>query len=81
MNEYKTTFFAHCPFNGYRILYELTITTTETIMVEEIIDTVSRIGDGIHEDIADLLAKKFVGCQTLTANHHGVQITTTRDGE
>jgi hypothetical protein len=78
MNEYTTEFFAHCPTNGVRIKYTLVIITSEVVMVERIIDTVNLLDRGYHEAFADQLLREFGGRQTLTADHHGVRIVTTR---
>lgn len=78
MNTYTTNFFSVCPVNGARINYRLRITTTEVIRVEDILSVVSGFVDGFHEDFADRLLSRFGGSQTLTADHHGVVIETTR---
>lgn len=78
MNIYNTQFFCNCPNNGVRILYSLRIETKDVIRVESIISTVECIDDGFHEEIADRLIHQFGGRQTLTAEHHGVRIETTR---
>lgn len=81
MNRYTTEFFAFCPANGVRVKYRLTIRTTRTIAVEEIIDEVTLLHRGFHEDIADQLRETFGGLQVLIADHHGVTIKTVRQGE
>lgn len=78
MNAYTTQFFANCPNNGLRILYTLRIETTEVISVEQIIAKVEGVGDAYHEELADELLLSLGGKQTLTADHHGVTIETTR---
>jgi hypothetical protein len=78
MNTYKTQFFARCPSNGIRITYSLTINTGSVIEVERIIEEVTSIGEGLHEDIGDRLLRKLGGQQVLKADHHGVQIETIR---
>lgn len=78
MNTYKTQFFARCPTNGVRITYSLTINAGIVIEAERIIDAVSRIGEGLHEDIADRLLHELGGQQVLKADHHGVHIETIR---
>ena len=78
MNAYTTKFFADCPTNGIRIAYTLRIETSEVLAVETLIATVESVGDGYHEEIADDMHKRFGGVQTLTADHHGVTIETTR---
>lgn len=76
MNVYTTTFYATCPVNGKWIEYRLRIEHSQMIRVEELIDSLPR--DGFHEDIADNLFARFGGVQTLTAEHHGVHIATSR---
>lgn len=78
MNAYTTTFFAECPNNRTRITYRLRIETSEVIGVETLIEAVQAIEEGYHEEIADRLHGDFGGKQTLTADHHGVTIETTR---
>lgn len=78
MNFYTTSFFAVCPVNGARVLYELEIETNEVIAVEQISDEVAMLDKGLHEEIADVLLRVFGGRQTLTADHHGVRIKTIR---
>lgn len=78
MNAYTTEFFATCPNNGSRIKYRLRIETQSVIPVERIVAFVSDLSAGLHEGFADLLLAAFGGLQTLTADHHGVTIETTR---
>jgi len=78
MNKYKTKFTSVCPVNHKKITYELEIKHTDKILVEDILETISKLLIGYHENIADELFKKFGGEQTLIANHHGVFIETER---
>ena len=78
MNTYRTKFFAKCPVNGARIEYELSIHIGLTIPVEQIIEFVQDIKEGLHEEIADQLYARFSGSQCLKAEHHGVHIETIR---
>ena len=78
MNAYTTEFFSQCPNNGLRIKYKLRIETRETILVEQITAKVESISEGFHEEIANELLSSFGGVQTLSADHHGVLIETTR---
>lgn len=80
MNTYTTEFHARCPHNGIRIKYRLRIETAKVIPVEWISAAVESVDDVFHEEIADNLAKQFAGLHTLTADHHGVTIETTRKG-
>ena len=77
MNTYEYEFYKKCPNNDAIIRYTLTIESSETIMVESIVEFVDCI-DGFHEMMADDLHSKFGGKQTLNAMHHGVQIRTIR---
>ena len=78
MNKYKTKFTSVCPVNHKQITYELEIKHTDKILVEDILETISKLLIGYHENIADELFKKFGGEQILIANHHGVFIETER---
>jgi hypothetical protein len=81
MNTYSVRFFARCPINGIRIEYVLEIenpSASNPLIVEDIIDAVSLIDRGMHEEIADQLFREFGGRQALTADHHGVTIKTVR---
>ncbi|MES2958497.1 MAG: hypothetical protein V4792_09925 [Pseudomonadota bacterium] len=78
MNAYTTEFFATCPNNSIRIRYCLRIETREVLSVEDILTGLDLIDEGYHEEIADGLVTRFGGVQTLTADHHGVTIETTR---
>lgn len=78
MNHYTTTFFGRCPTNGVRISYALQISTQAVIPVEQILMALDNTDHKFHEQIADMLIAKFGGEQTLTADHHGVSITTER---
>jgi hypothetical protein len=75
VNTYRCNFTVRCPVNGARIDYALTIRTDRVIPVESILAAVPP--EGLHEDIANTLAK-LGGHQTLVAVHHGVTIETER---
>lgn len=79
LNSYTVQFFAFCPSNEVRILYTLIIEINAVLMVENLIDVVTLHDRGYHEAIADQLLREFGGKQTLTANHHGVEIKTLRE--
>lgn len=82
MNVYTTTFFCKCPVNKVRIQYDLTISTTSMISVEELLEHIEKFyADGFHELIANDLHARFGGHQILKAFHHGVNITTIRKEE
>jgi len=78
VNTYRSEFFATCPTNGMRIKYALQIKTIKTIRVEDLISVMDSIDQKYHEDIADEFCIRFGGMQTITAEHHGVQIETLR---
>lgn len=78
MNKYKIKFQAVCPVNGDSIEYSLEISANRMIKVEELLEAVNGFGTGFHEDIADVLHKKFGGKQFITAVHGGVIIETER---
>lgn len=78
MNTYQTRFWAKCPINQETIYYDLEIKTTQIIKVEDLISELTDVVEAYHEDIADQLHDKFGGSHTMTAEHHGVTITTHR---
>lgn len=80
MNVYSTRFYCRCPNNDVRIEYALRIETRSTLAVESIIDGIELDTEEpcFHEELADALLERFAGLQTLTAEHHGVKIETTR---
>lgn len=80
MNAYSIEFFANCPNNGIRIKYHLRIESETPIRVESIVTEIERVKDVFHEEIATQLAYALPGKHTLTAEHHGVLIETTREG-
>lgn len=81
MNIYRLTFHARCPTNGVRIEYALEVenpATANPLLVEDLIDAVSLLDKGFHEEFADTLWREFGGKQVLRADHHGVAIETRR---
>lgn len=76
-NLYHHRFVVECPNNGVKIAYALTIETPNRIFVEDIVAACD-VRSAFHEDLADALATKFGGRQTMRAYHHGVWITTLR---
>lgn len=78
MNVYTTRFFSICPSNGVRVEYEISIETDKIIQVEDLVDAVTLLDRGYHEEIADQLFREFGGRQTIVADHHGVIIRSTR---
>lgn len=78
MNIYRHTFTAVCPSDGDTIVYSLEIRTLRVVMVEHIKTATALIKSGYHERIADELAERFGGDQTIKAVHQGVEIETVR---
>ena len=78
MNIYTTEFFAFCPNNNIRIHYTWIVESKTLLKVEDLIEKVSSISKGYHEEIADELFKTFGQTQTMRAFHHGVHIETKR---
>lgn len=78
MNIYTTKFVLTCIVNQKPVEHFLTISTQEVIVVEDLISFIKSLEPAFHEIIADKLAEKFGGKQTLIANHHGVTISTER---
>lgn len=81
MNIYRHRFCAKCPNNQRTITYNLEIESEHTIMVEEIVQAgqdAGTIEQPYHENIADMMHKRFEGKQRLRAFHHGVEIETHR---
>ena len=77
MNHYLHQFVVECPNNGAKIGYSLLIESTDTIMVESIVEKCN-VGIGFHEELADAFLDHFGGRQTMIAYHHGVWIMTVR---
>ncbi len=80
-NIYRTLFEAPCVVNEQKVEYDLRIETTRTIMVEDIQAAVVeavKLEKPYHETMADFLFERFGGRQSMTAFHHGVEITTER---
>lgn len=78
MNIYRHTFTATCPSDGDTIIYRLEIRSLAVVMVEHIRTATALIKSGYHERIADELAERLGGDQTIKAVHQGVEIETVR---
>lgn len=78
MNIYRHTFAATCPSDGDTIIYSLEIRSLAVVMVEHIRTATALIKSGYHERIADELAERLGGDQTIKAVHQGVEIETVR---
>jgi len=79
LNTYTTKFLLTCIVNQKPVEHFLTISTQRVIVVEELLFFIKNLEPAFHEIIADKLAEKFGGKQTLVANHHGVTISTERE--
>lgn len=79
MNQYTYEFKSKCPSNNQFIDYKLVIKTNEIILVESIVEYISKHHQSsYHEAIADDLIKMFSGEHYMIAFHHGVLIETWR---
>lgn len=78
MNTYQYEFTASCPSDGDLIRYALRIESRSMIKAEEIVAACKFTGPVYHEDLADRLARRFGGRQTILARHRGVLIQTVR---
>lgn len=78
MNIYRHSFTAVCPADDEVIIYRLELKSPIMIHVEHIKTATALIKKGWHEQIADDLAKRLGGDQTITATHQGVEIETVR---
>lgn len=78
MNIYTQHWTALCANNDRQVCYTLVIESRTTIMVEDIQAEVAKLSSGYHERFADDLFARFGGRQTISAHHHGTDITTVR---
>jgi hypothetical protein len=78
MNIYRHIFTATCPSDGDTIVYSLEIRSLAIVMVEHIRTATALIKSGYHERIADELAERLGGDQTIKAVHQGIEIETVR---
>ena len=80
MNTYETTFTVKCPNDSESVKYKLLVESDDLIFVEDInaaIRVVESFG-GFHEKIADYIYTRSQCRLTITAEHQGVKVTTTR---
>ena len=77
MNIYGYTFTCKCPNDDAEIEYTLIIQHNEMILVEDIIKA-CKFPAAYQEDIADKLREVLPGKISLSAEHQGVEVTTTR---
>lgn len=78
MNIYRHTFTAVCPSDGDMIIYSIEIRSLAVVIVEHIRMATALIKSGYHERIADELAERLGGDQTIKAVHQGLEIETVR---
>ena len=84
MNKYELTHVAKCPNNNQKDVYNITIESEETIMVEDINEFFheNRIAKMYQEQWADALAERFPDAKICFAcEHQGIMITTERGKE
>ena len=82
VNSYTVRFNVRCPNQEHGFIgYVLTIESDKMIMVEDIKKHTKFSEAGYHENIADYLYAELGGKQTITATHHGVEITTLREDD
>jgi hypothetical protein len=80
MNTYKTTHKSNCPNGGLSDCYKITIKSPQTIMVEDIIQTLKECPDPIYqESLADRLRAKIGAYVKVSGWHHGVKIISVRE--
>ena len=82
-NEYKWNFEGICPINGRSDKYQATLTTSLTVIVEDLLAYCEKHSSipTFQEDWAKALAKRFVGKVTLLCHHRGgVRILSECDG-
>lgn len=78
MNTYRTEFSALCPQHGTRLKFRLAIHSRDAIAVDDIRGATKDVRAIGHEALADQLYERLGGTQYMTADHHGVVISTRR---
>ena len=79
MNTYKLKHNAKCPNGDLVDLYEIRITSHDTIMVEDILLILKSAPIEIYqEDFATFLRAKTGAHTVVTGWHHGIEITSER---
>ena len=81
MNTYEYNFSVVCPNDKESIQFNLSITTAETIFVEDIKTFLEGHKEAFQEDLANKLHAKFGGRQVIKAIHQDVLITTCRGSD
>lgn len=77
MNIYRYGFELLCPTDGEWVSYDLTISSSDKILAEDI-RKLCNCGPTHQEDLADRLAR-LGGNQVMRATHRGVEIETRRN--
>jgi|TARA_R110000803_G_C11971565_1_gene319776 hypothetical protein len=79
MNIYEINHKSVCPNNGNVDYYDITITSSFVIQVEEIIESLNSMPTSIYqEEIADKLSETFAATVQVVGFHQKVKITSTR---
>jgi hypothetical protein len=80
MNRYNLQHRAKCPNGQLMDVYDITLESTNTIMVEDILKTLKEAPDPVfQEGLADHLRNKLGVRVTVIGMHYGVKITCTRE--
>ena len=82
-NEYQWNFEGICPINGQSDKYQATLTTSQTVIVEDLLAYCEKQSSvpTFQEDWTHSLAAKFCGKVTLLCHHRGgVRILSECDG-
>ena len=79
MNIYELNHIAKCPNGVLSDSYEITIKSSKTIMVEDILHELEKIESHIYqEDLATKLRSAIGAEISIVGYHHGIKITTIR---
>jgi hypothetical protein len=79
MNTYELTHRAKCPNGDLMDFYKITIRSSATIMVEDILKALQESPAKIYqEDLATLLRSQLGAEITIEGSHHGIKITSFR---
>ena len=74
--RHELTMRCHCPVNGARDTYQVTVEASRVVKVEDILAAVAAVPDWLfQEDITETLAASL-GCGVTTVGYHsGVKTT------
>lgn len=79
MNIYKLTHTATCPNGNLEDYYEITISSSKIIQVEDILLALSNAPKEIYqEELTDYIRSKLPAKISTVGYHHGVEITCVR---